>query len=949
MKIVELIVAPVTGVTKRVLHLLIALLLSCIHGSVVSADPALPEIHFVPDVVDQFSALSTRPDALGFYKGDSPNPSRCKHYQGMVRYQGGDNTPYFIISRSGNTPPIPHLPDGISCGELNGGDDDDPGNLLVIRMGSREKHGERMRSNRIRKGKENADTPPEPEDRLATYITFDGTDGWPSYGHPGGMQIVGDVLAVPMETPYEDDFPEARILFIDVSTPDSPQLIDEFDPDIPGMKAGLLGLTPQASGKYLMLISGGTNETIWFYESNLNDDNGTPDNLEDDSANLKLPNLDWTLVDTWTKAEDEVDVGADWPIEGGAHQSLTFLREGGIDGQLYVAGARNTVVLQYFGEDYIDLYRVERTGDNFKLIREATSHKNTHPNSDGSITLPETPLNDAPTTANFATASTFYVSPTGELLFYASEHENDGATEDFFFGGTIKAGEWRHIDMARENSPTRSPTARTNGPYSVNEGSSVTVSGTGGPAISKAWIQLYSNRNYSGRYVVFDYSDRLKDNFRDFKDLDGDILDLKRGFDNIASSWNWYAPQGCTIRANDDSFGDGDFPGSNTRTLYGGDESIILRESDLRDVCNNSNTQDGKDCSGNNGQMDDELTSVEFFTNCDAYYNAELQFAWDLDSDSSIDEYNATADFSAAELDGPDFLEPQFLVIHPTDGSTGRAYAGVVINNVPPSIESFIMRDELGLEIGVDIPFVFVNLGLTALGSFTDPGKPDTQTALIDWKDSTTDPSTVFDIFTDAWGGVTGELEQQHIYSTPGTYSVHLNIVDDDGGSSDASFNVNVASPADALEFLVDELDQILSIATNPEYIAAILIARNKLAGNLDGSAENGALDKLANEEPRAALTMIEASLVSLQNAEIIESVDLNYLINILGLAAEAISQDVYLAAVAALAIPSKGEEKQLQRIRQSIIDGHALLLSGDHLEAITEFQVAVGRAIKLL
>ena len=36
------------------------------------------------------------------------------------------------------------------------------------------------------------------------------------------------------------------------------------------------------------------------------------------------------------------------------------------------------------------------------------------------------------------------MSPSQELLFYATEHDNDGPS------GTVKAAEWRHKDMVRE-------------------------------------------------------------------------------------------------------------------------------------------------------------------------------------------------------------------------------------------------------------------------------------------------------------------------------------------------------------------------------------------------------------------------------------------------------------------------------------------------------------------
>lgn len=41
----------------------------------------------------QFNALTFRPDALGFDIGNSPDPTTCKHYEGIARVQAADGTP----------------------------------------------------------------------------------------------------------------------------------------------------------------------------------------------------------------------------------------------------------------------------------------------------------------------------------------------------------------------------------------------------------------------------------------------------------------------------------------------------------------------------------------------------------------------------------------------------------------------------------------------------------------------------------------------------------------------------------------------------------------------------------------------------------------------------------------------------------------------------------------
>lgn len=150
-----------------------------------AADPLLPV--FLDDVEAQFGALSIRPDGLAFDIGTSPDPRLCKHYQGLARVNGPDGAPYLLVSRSGNQP---GGFGSISCPF----EDDDPGNLLVVRLGSRDTDGERLRSNRFRRGWPiNGDpdvpigsTPPDERDRVVNTIFFDG-GAWPDYAHPGGM------------------------------------------------------------------------------------------------------------------------------------------------------------------------------------------------------------------------------------------------------------------------------------------------------------------------------------------------------------------------------------------------------------------------------------------------------------------------------------------------------------------------------------------------------------------------------------------------------------------------------------------------------------------------------------------------------------------------------------------------------------------------------------------
>jgi hypothetical protein len=163
---------------------------------------------FLPDVPGQWRALTERPEALGFHISTTPNPSACRHYQGIARVDDAEGTPFFMVTRSGNTPELPG-PNELLCDDSPG--EKRNGNLVVFRMGSRDKNRERMRSNRLRKGVHVDATVPPAEDTATIYFTvvegglvFRGDDDplLPKvYQHPGGMQVVGKMMAVASDTP----------------------------------------------------------------------------------------------------------------------------------------------------------------------------------------------------------------------------------------------------------------------------------------------------------------------------------------------------------------------------------------------------------------------------------------------------------------------------------------------------------------------------------------------------------------------------------------------------------------------------------------------------------------------------------------------------------------------------------------------------------------------------
>jgi hypothetical protein len=211
----------------------------------------------VPNVIGAFNSLTERAEALGFRmlpgvpiaEGNIANEdSRKAHYQGIQRWERTGSVPYLFVSRSGQ--------------------DIGKGNLLVVRLGSRNAHGERLRSNRLAKGASVNLTAPPPGDGVVSNLFFD-------YEHLGSMQLCGDILAIALEDRVNTALPEGRVAFYNVADPEHPVplpfSVDETH------KIGVVGLTKLPDGHFLLVITWGENERVKFYRSNQTPSIGTTD------------------------------------------------------------------------------------------------------------------------------------------------------------------------------------------------------------------------------------------------------------------------------------------------------------------------------------------------------------------------------------------------------------------------------------------------------------------------------------------------------------------------------------------------------------------------------------------------------------------------------------------------------------------------------------------------
>jgi hypothetical protein len=849
-----------------------------------ASEVPFPGIYFAGDVVGQFNSLARRGDGLAFNLGSVPEwvePSLCKHLQGLARLPG-PGTPYFFVSRSGNDP-------GFSC--VTGFESDVPGSVFVVRMGSRETTGERLRSNRLVRnwpspivltgaGLQLWTKPADNRDRLVNAVHFN-IPSWPSYMHPGGMQIVDNVLAVAVEAPYLlTTTKDNAIVFIDVANPESPLMLSQWpgngSADDVG-PAGLVGLTPVLNPdgpglRYLMITTGKDNGVVRMWRSRSTTDSA------DGGTDLRSPNLSWQQVGRRDYPEleaTECSGGEDWPEGRDAWQSLNFVREGNLAGPLYLVGGRNTGVAGR-GDDLLGLYRVDVDdyGNPGACMLKFVSKRQ----------VTSFPFNGHGDSAALSAAGGTHVTPSGELIVYGTEYENDGPFEQLADGThglrSVRFVEWRNIDVVRPDSPTLRPSVEVQSLFDVAEGGRVTLTATGRPATTKAWLQLFEDDGagdsvpgLSGDddWLQIDFADWSRDHFDDFRRLDSTT---QTDFDDNAGSWRWFAPTGCTIRANEDPVGasTGVFPGRHTRTLVGTGAISVRR--DLDEVANDA--QDAR--------MDDKISSVQFgpiagydwpHADCNAYYAAPIGLQWDLDGDTAFERTGNEVEFSASELDGPYQVLLGVRAKHPTDeselGSSPRVNAAVRIRNVAPLIGLHELRDSLGNLVGStagSVPFVLQKLPVTLIASFTDPGKPDHQTARLSWGDDFVDANTAFVQFADAHGGAVGTLRQTHVYVTSGDRTLQTEVTDDDGGRTALSMPVRVLTPTQAVFEIGAILNALISATSSAEVRRDLEGARMALLGSRAAASQSGAFDMISAGQLAAADAFLATAIDRLLRAE---------------------------------------------------------------------------------
>ncbi|MEE8525674.1 MAG: hypothetical protein V3T72_17190, partial [Thermoanaerobaculia bacterium] len=460
-----------------------------------------------------------------------------KHVQGVARFPG-PGKPYLYVARNGNPWPA---------------GSDEPGQIGVVRFGSRGGDGERLRSNRMNPERHTFDrgapwpvsglsgTAPHWEDRVTYTLELDGNDN-PGYSHPGGMTIVDGLLVVGVDERFNGEGTPAMVLFFDLSNPAKPVLVGQLP--ISEGTAHAVAVARTEAEEWLLLVLAGSDDTevdVYLGRGN--------------TLLAAVPNF--THVDTWDPGRDGLGLGDhEWPYDYAAFQNLDVVRQ--CDGTQFLVGTHNTASAGW-GSDYVKVFGLEWDGAELHLMAEANKHLYCKPDRPSNF-----PYFGAERQCNLVAGAGTYVSPRGELIVYSTEHDNDGPV------GSVKMMEFRHEEVFAPLTASREALAVLDGPSQAASGSTAVFYAFSSVApAARPWFELYADEDFGAGSIVYDWPDRGQESW--------DQLDLHDFFGEDATSIRWEAPPGCRVEL----FSRNGFDGS--RLILDGTGSVASI-ADLRTV-----------------------------------------------------------------------------------------------------------------------------------------------------------------------------------------------------------------------------------------------------------------------------------------------------------------------------------------------------------------------------
>ena len=415
----------------------------------------------VANVADAVNTLRDHGDPMGFSVVGDPvgNAASSHHWQGLQRLSGnGEN--YLVISRSDNgrgTVPF-----------------------SLVRMMEPRAAAERWRSNRLSTSSYPATAPRNAQmlgdQPMPAYLS--------AYAHSGGLQTSGNILAVALDGSLSGG--PGQVLFYDMADLANVTLLP-LHITTQTAEAGSVSLTQLGDGSFLAATARNAANTLEFYRST--------------SGDLTQSGTTFSLVGTWNESALQTTIG---DSEFGDYQSLHFITQ--CDGSLFLAGTHmNTSVVVGIGEDWLDLFRVTDTNGQIGLTKVAKRHLY--------CGYPSPNYGTAATTqCNMDAAAGVFVDATGQLLVYASEHDNSGP------GNSVKMMEFRSI-------------------FPVSQQKCLTD-------INYAWAELYDDSDFSDRGLMIDYADYALRAYNNLKNVEG--------FGDKTSAARWCIPAGWRVRLYDD-------------------------------------------------------------------------------------------------------------------------------------------------------------------------------------------------------------------------------------------------------------------------------------------------------------------------------------------------------------------------------------------------------------
>jgi len=324
----------------------------------------------VPNVKEALKNVKGNDGNLMGFNVDTDMVTSSNHWQGVTRLSSGGGK-YLAVT----------------TGKHNSG-----GTVRIVKMASRASSGAR----KLGANRSASNRAPPRSDRVISSWSYTSRN----YKHGGSVQASGNILAVAMDQRKKDSYSAGNIVFFDVSNPESPRKVKSFTR---GQKAGAVGLTKLANGNFLMVVGGyDSSKRLDFYELN--------------------SQFHYLKKTTWHRDNDrvvEAGYGDCWPKDctacigtcGNAYQSLSLVTQ--CDGKVFMIGM-HAKTAGGSGYDRADLYELVESGNKIKPKKVYESGDFKCGQWGGGAQC------------DFAAAGGIYIDPSGKLILYGVEHDNDG-------------------------------------------------------------------------------------------------------------------------------------------------------------------------------------------------------------------------------------------------------------------------------------------------------------------------------------------------------------------------------------------------------------------------------------------------------------------------------------------------------------------------------------------